>query len=73
MESILAAGVLQKSNRKMRVSVGDILTYMAYAGNTYKELRELCENVYTPVNYDQLILERLIKTYTEATVYSWLF
>ena len=73
MRSILSANVLQNTNRQMRVSIGDIPTYMASAGKNIKYLESLCENVYTPVNYDQLNIDELSDTYTKATVYCWLF
>jgi len=71
--SILSANVIQRINRQMRVSIGDIPTYMASIGKGIKYLESLCENVYTPVNYDQLNTNKLSDTYTKSTVYCWLF
>ena len=76
MESILRTGVLQAANRNMRISVGDILTFMTVSKSrtpTYDQLEKLCRSVYSPTNYDNLILERLEPTYSTATVYCWLF
>lgn len=57
----------------MRVSVGDIVTFMYCAGKTYGDLINLCEKVYTPINYDRLKKTDLSQTFTTATVYCWLF
>ncbi len=76
MESILATNVLQPNNRNMRVSIGDILTFAAASASstpTYAYLDKLCRAVYIPHSLDMLIYERLEATYTEATVYCWLF
>lgn len=45
MESILATKVLQSKSRNMRVSIGDILTFMAASTSstpTYAYLHQLC-------------------------------
>lgn len=76
MESILNAKALQSKNRNMRVSIGDILTYMVASNSstpTYAYLDELCRSLYTPQSFDFLLYEKLEATYTEATVYCWLF
>ena len=76
MELILGAGVLQTTERQMRVSSGDILTYSAAAGRdtpTIAFLKELCEAVYVPMGFDRLIYDRLHATHGTATVYCWLF
>lgn len=76
MGLILGTGALQADNRHMRVSVGDILTYMAASQSstpTFAYLKELCAAVYQPILFDQLDKTRLSDTFTTATVYCWLF
>ena len=76
MRLILASGVLQASNRHMRVSTGDVLTYSAAARSptpTRTFLVELCKRVYQPSELDMLLRVRLEATYAHATVYCWLF
>jgi hypothetical protein len=76
MDLILGAGVLQATDRHMRVSVGDILTYMATCNSstpTSTYLEKLCQAVYQPVQFDRLDKPRLASTFTTATVYCWLF
>ncbi len=76
MEHILETGVLQNTDRQMRISVGDILTFMAASTSetpTYDYLQKLCELVYQPVLFDRLDRARVRGTFTTATVYCWLF
>jgi hypothetical protein len=76
MELILSAGVLQRAQRHMRVSIGDILTYGAAAQSktpTIGFLVKLCRAVYSPVIFDRLLRDRLEATHGRATVYCWLF
>jgi len=76
MDLILGTGVLQTANRNMRVSIGDILTYMRAANSstpTVSYLEQLCRTVYHPVKFDRLIQERLTPTFKTSTVYCWLF
>ena len=61
MDLILGAEVLQKSNRHMRVSVGDILTYSAAARSntpTMDYLIMLCRAVYQPFVFTTVLLLR---------------
>jgi hypothetical protein len=71
MRRILSTGVLQKADRHMRVSVGDILTYGST--RTLSSLIKLCNTVYQPIDFDRLIRDRLDATHGKATVYCWLF
>jgi len=76
MDRILSAEVIQSANRHMRVSFGDILTYMAAARSstpTTDYLIELCRAVYQPKHFDFLIYERLESTHAKATVFCWVF
>lgn len=76
MDLILAANVLQKESRPMRVSVGDILTYSAASQSkqpTYDFLKKLCREVYAPISFNRLNRHKLEATFTTATVYCWLF
>lgn len=73
LERILSTGVIQKSTRFMRVSIGDILTFSASAGKSYDYLESLCHRVYTPTEYDNIKWRDLVSTYRTATVYCVLF
>jgi hypothetical protein len=75
MERILATGALQKANRNIRVSVGDILTHLALASRIQNssELVKLCQSVYQPRIFDRLIRDRLEFTHGKATVFCWVF
>ena len=76
MKRILGTRALQKANRHMRVSIGDILTYGAASSSrtpTKANLIRLCRAVYRPKAFDRLIIDRLEATHGKATVYCWLF
>ena len=75
-DQILKTGVLQDTDRNMRASVGDVLSFMAVSRSqtrTYAALQELCEEVYLPIEFDRLDKEKLSATFTTATVYCWVF
>jgi hypothetical protein len=75
MDRILGAQVLQTTNRRMRVSLGDILTYGATSqikSPTITSLIELCQLVYQPMSFDRLIYDRLVATHGKVTVFCWL-
>lgn len=76
MDRILGTQVLQRTDRQMRVSIGDILTYGAVATGekqTLSSLVKLCRRVYIPKAFDQLNYDRLEDTHGKATVFCWLF
>ena len=76
MDRILGVQVLQRANRHMRVSIGDILTYNAggrSSNPTMPFLIELCRMVYRPKLFDRLISDRLEETHGKATIFCWLF
>ena len=76
MDRILGAEELQKADRQMCVSIGDILTFgMAAQSKTPTNafLVESCRAVYKPREFDQLIYNRLEATHGKATVFCWLF
>ncbi len=70
---ILQMGVLQNVKRHMRVSVGDVLTYMYSSRSGIDDHLELCKKTYAPAGYDQVRWERLVPTFGGRTVYTWLF
>lgn len=75
LERILRTNELQKSNRNLRISLGDILTYSAASRSdrpTMDRLIELCKETYVPASMDCLVRDRLCATYGKATVYCWL-
>jgi hypothetical protein len=63
MRLILGTGVLQSSNRHMRISRGDVVT------TTTEASREL----YVPRNLDLLIHERTDALFRPAAIWSWQF
>lgn len=76
MEKILGTEVLQATDRHMRISVGDILTYSTAARSktpTMGYLVQLCRAVYRPTHFGHLNYARLEDTHGNATVYCWLF
>lgn len=76
LKKLLGAQVLQATNRHMRVSVGDILTYSAASKSktpTKGYLVELCRAVYRPTHFDRLNYMLLEDTHGKATIYCWLF
>jgi hypothetical protein len=73
---ILGTNVLQKTDRHMRVSIGDILTRSVVANSrapTFSHLVMLCRKVYQPKEFDLLIRDRLDATYGSASVFCWVF
>lgn len=76
MDVVLDANVLQLESRPMRVSVGDIVTFIAVSQSkdrSYAALDRLCRAVYAPAMFDRLNKLQLEATYTTSTVYCWLF
>lgn len=76
MDRILGTDVLQRTNRNMRISIGDIPTFSAAAQSktpTIAFLVETCRRVYMPNAFDRLIIDRLEATYATTTVFCWLF
>lgn len=76
LKRILDTQELQRVNRHMRVSIGDILTTLTAIGKGKRSvsyLVELCHSLYKPKLFNQLIYERIEKTYGMANIYSWLF
>lgn len=76
MELIVGAQVLQRVDRRMRVSIGDILTLNIASESstpTKSFLAKLCRSVYRPKLFDRLSYERLEDTHGKATVFCWMF
>lgn len=76
MKKIMETGVLQKANRHMRVSIGDVLTYPRVSASNDRSLLHLltlCQGLYRTTNFDNLLQDRLDDTHGKATVYCWMF
>jgi len=76
MELILATNVLQGTDRRMRVSIGDVCTFSAVSNSStrrHSRLVLLCRAVYQPKELDLLIRERLEATHGKARVFCWVF
>lgn len=76
MKKILGTMVLQETQRHMRISIGDILTYGAAAQSrtpTIEYWVQLNRAVYRPARFNRLIDKRLEASHGNATVYCWLF
>ena len=69
--TVFGLGILQASNRHMKVSVGDVLIY----GNakTWAEYDALTERVYFADTWSEFLLDRLRATFRKATVYALTF
>lgn len=68
---VFGLGILQRSNRHMKVSVGDVLIY----GNskTWQHYDELTDRVYFMGAWSLLLEDRLRATFRKATVYALTF
>lgn len=76
LELILKSNVLQKTNRNIKISLGDILTYSIVAKSdtpTYDHLYKLNDMVYTPYNFKHLIQPKLKVTSRTSTIYCVFF
>jgi hypothetical protein len=74
MRLILGTGVLQKNDRHMRISIGDVLTYSVVATSetpTRKRLVTICNEVYQPTELDLLTGDRNV--FGQVTIYCWVF
>lgn len=69
--TVFHLGIVQASNRHMKVAVGDVLIY----GNvkTWAEYDALTERVYFAGKWSELLLDRLRATFRKATVYALTF
>lgn len=66
---ILSTEVLQKSNRHMKVLLGDVLAYSH--SKTREEYITLSENIYFHHTWKKLQAQKLRKTYPSATIFAW--
>ena len=73
MGKILDTGVLSTVQRHMRVSIGDVLTFMYSHRLSQNGHFELCKRTYAPSGYDKVLWDRLEPTFGTATVFAWLF
>jgi hypothetical protein len=76
-ETVLSKGILQASNRRMRCSIGDVVTFGHVArrasNRSYADLAELEYQVYQTNGWDRRIRTRLERTFAQATVYCLVF
>lgn len=71
-KKILETNILQGTNRNIKISVGDILTFSAILESkdrTYEAFYQLNKKVYTPTQFKNLIQPKLEDTSKEATIY----
>src|SRR5579871_1680291 len=76
MRMILGTGVIQASNRHMRISRGEVLTSsiaLSSGSPTYQRLIEVCEKVYAPRELDLLLRDRSVTPFGYGKVWCWLF
>ncbi len=76
MGMILGTGVLQASNRHIRISRGEVLTssiVLLAESPTSQRLIEVCEKVYAPKELDLLLRERSVTPFGRGKVWRWLF
>lgn len=72
LKYILETNALQPTNRNIKISVGDILTFSAISQSkvrTYEAFYKLNEKVYTPQKFNYLIQPKLRDTSKIATIY----
>lgn len=72
LELVLKQNILQKSNRNMKISVGDILTFSVISRNgafSYQKFYELNKKVYTSLKFNHLIQPKLENISQKATIY----
>lgn len=70
-EAVFGLGILQKSKRHMKVSVGDVTIYGR--SNTWAEYAELTQRTYYTGTWSLLHDNRLRATFRKATVYALIF
>jgi hypothetical protein len=68
---VFGLGILQRSNRHMKVSVGDVLIYSH--SRTSQSYDELTDRVYFSGTWSLMIDDRLRATFRKATVYALTF
>jgi len=68
-KTILETGVLQEANRKMKVSLGDVLFY-SYA-ETREQLSGLAEKTFFGHPGERLLSSKLRSVYANSTVFAW--
>lgn len=76
LKLILEKNIIQKSNRNIKVSVGDILTFSTASQSktpTYEYFYELNKKVYTPHNFNYLIQPKLTELSRTVTIYCLFF
>src|SRR5271163_4060686 len=76
MGVILGTGVLQESNRHMRISRGEVLTgsiALLAESPTSQCLNEVSEKVYAPNELDRLLRDRSVTPFGRGKVWCWLF
>ncbi len=72
LKNILETKALQSTNRNIKISVGDILTFSVVSQSkvrTNEAFYKLNEKVYTPQQFNYLIQPKLCDTSKIATVY----
>jgi len=68
---VFGLGILQRSKRHMKISVGDVLIFSH--AKTWARYDELCENVYFSGSWSRLHERRLRATFRTAMVYALTF
>ncbi|WP_151900319.1 hypothetical protein [Sulfurimonas hydrogeniphila] len=72
LKTIIKTNVFQNTNRNIKISEGDILTFSAIAqsqNNTYEAFYKLNEKVYTPHKFNKLIQPKLQIVSKNATIH----
>src|SRR2546421_7679249 len=68
-DAILSLGILQESNRHIKVSVGDVLIFSH--AKTQDEYISLAEKTYFWHPWKRLFVDKIRDTYLRATIYAW--
>lgn len=69
-DTIFGTGVLQSSNRHMKVKHGDVLIYSH--ARTYKDYERIAEATYFGTTWTRIKSERIRASYMRETIWAWI-
>lgn len=69
-DRIFATGVLQSSNRHMKVKYGDVLIYSR--ARTYQDYERIAEATYFGTTWSRIKEERIRGSYMRETIWAWI-
>lgn len=69
-DTIFGTGVLQSSNRHMKVEHGDVLIYSH--ARTYEDYERIAEATYFGTTWSRVKSERIRASYMRETIWAWI-